>query len=102
MTVLPGGNLASVVLPFSSRNVVSEAPEDRQCALRWKRGMAGTRRVEHAAETEQVGAVVHHFAAGLLGGHVERRAEDGVEPAQARVVLGRAGEAEVQQLDAAA
>ena len=33
-------------------------------------------RVEHCAQTEQVTASIHGFAASLFGGHVERRAGD--------------------------
>ena len=36
----------------------------------------GAHAVEHAAQAEQVAAVIDGFAAGLLGGHVGGRADD--------------------------
>ena len=51
-----------------------------------------------AAQAEQVGAVVDRLAAGLLGGHVLRRAGHDAALRQAGVV-GGAGQAEVGELD---
>ena len=62
-------------------------------------GRAGRGLVEHAAEAEQVGAVIDLVAAGLLGGHVQRRAGDEPGARQLHVLRG-AGEAEVGELDA--
>ena len=52
----------------------ADAAEHGQRRLGPERRMAGAHRVERAAQAEQVGAVVDRLAAGLLRGHVVRRA----------------------------
>ena len=78
---------------------VGHAAEDREGRLAVERRRAGRGFVQHAAEAEQIGAVIDFVAAGLLGSHVERRAGD--EPrARQFHVFGRPGQAEVGELDA--
>ncbi len=61
--------------------------------------LASTRGVQHAAEAEQVGAVIDLLAARLLGRHVLRRAGDDAALRQ-RGVVGGAGQTEVGDLNA--
>ncbi|OWK45362.1 hypothetical protein FRUB_01693 [Fimbriiglobus ruber] len=62
---------------------------------------AGQAAVEEDAEAEQVGAVVNLFARGLLRAHVRRSAEDAAVGGQVDLLVDRAGEAEVEDLDPA-
>ena len=57
--------------------------------------------IEDHAEAEQVAAGIDRLAAGLLGGHVGRRADDRSLLRQRRFLRGGAGQAEVEDLDAA-
>ena len=74
-----------------------DALEHGQRRLGAERRAAGAHRVQHAAEAEQVGAVVERLALRLLRGHVHRRAGDDPALRQAGVV-GGAGQAEVGDL----
>ena len=76
---------------------VGDPPQHAVARLGPERRPAGTHRVEHAAQAEQVAPLIDRLAAGLLGRHVLRRAGDDAGLRQAGVV-GRAGEAEVGQL----
>ena len=64
-----------------------------------ERQPAGAEGVEHAAQAEQVGPMVDRLAARLLGRHELRRADDDPVVGQAGII-GRAGQAEVDDLDA--
>ena len=77
----------------------ADALEHRQRAAGAERRAAGAHHVEHAAEAEEIGAVVERFALRLLGGHVHRRAGDDAGLRDAGVV-GGAGQAEIGDLDA--
>ena len=68
--------------------VIAYALEDGHRRVGAEGRMAGTHRIQDAAETEQVGAVIDGLAAGLLGGHVLRRAGDDARLRQAGVVHG--------------
>jgi hypothetical protein len=81
------------------RRLLAHQPQHLRRAVGLKRRPAGTKRVQHAAQAEQVGAVVHLLAAGLLGRHVQRGPGDVAGPRQAHVVR-RPGEAEVRELHA--
>ena len=79
--------------------VVGHPAEDGQRRLPVERRLTGDGLVQHHAQAEQVGPVVHVVAAGLLRGHVQRGAGD--EPGLRQFqILGRAGQAEVGQFDA--
>ena len=76
---------------------VGDPPQHAVARLGAERRPAGTHRVEHAAQAEQVAPLIDRLAAGLLRRHVLRRAGDDAGLRQAGVV-GRAGEAEIGQL----
>ena len=69
-------------------SVLADALEHGQGAGGAERRLAGAQRVQHAAQAEQVGAVVDGLACGLLGGHVQRRAGDHAGLREAGVVAG--------------
>jgi hypothetical protein len=80
-------------------HLVRDPAEDRQRRLPVERRLAGGGLVEHAAEAEEVRAVVDLVAAGLLRGHIQRAA--GHEPGARELhVLRGAREAEVGELHA--
>jgi len=62
---------------------------------------AGRHPVEHAAEAEQVAALIDLLAGRLLGSHVRWRADHGPSLGQVGVVAGSTGQAEIQDLDPA-
>jgi hypothetical protein len=67
-----------------------------------ERRLARTHPVYHAAEAEQVRTGIDLPAAGLLGGHVRRRADDGPLPCQRFRLVGGPGQAEIEDFHPAA
>ncbi len=65
-------------LADGTRLRLADALEHGQAAGGAERRLAGAHHVQHAAQAEQVGTVVDGFVLGLLGGHVQRRAGNGV------------------------
>jgi hypothetical protein len=93
----PGGHVG-LDLEWRPGGFVAYPPEHPLRARGAERLTPGTQPVQQAAEAEQVGAVVHGVAAGLLGRHVSGRADDEAALGQAGVI-GCAGQAEVGDLD---
>ena len=80
---------------------VGHAAEDGERRLAVERMLAGRGFIKHAAEAEEVRAMIDGLAVGLFGGHVERRAGD--EPgAREPHIFEAAGQAEVGQFHAVA
>jgi hypothetical protein len=96
----PGGHVG-VELAGRPGRVLADALHHRHHAAGTKRRPPGAERVQDAAQAEQVGAVVHGAAVGLLRRHVIGGASDDAALCQAGV-LHRAGQAEVSDLDAPA
>ncbi len=93
----PGRDLG-VELADRGRLVLADAAEHGQRAARAKRRAAGAQGVQHAAQAEQVRAVIDRFAPGLFRGHVLRRADQDAALRQAGMVRGP-GQAEIGDLD---
>ncbi len=81
------------------RRLVAHALEHGQRAAGAEGRPAAGHHVQHAAQAEQVGAVVERLAAGLFGGHVHRRARHD-PPLRDAGVVRRAGQPEVGELGA--
>lgn len=82
------------------RRFQRQGRDDGDGVLALERQLAGAHAVEHAAEAEQVAAVIDVAAGGLLGRHERRRADNGPGLREVRLVAGRAGQSEVEDLGA--
>ncbi len=88
-----------VDLPNGSRHLLADPPEHGHGIGRAEGGPPGTHHVQHAAQAEQVGTIVHRLPLGLFRRHVHRRARHHPGLGQAGVIAGPR-QAKVGDLDA--
>ena len=80
-----------------SRGVVADAAQDCDRRVGSKRGTPGTHRVQHAAEAEQIAALIDWLAHRLLGRHVLRSPRDLARLRNANIIR-RASQSEIGDL----
>ena len=76
--------------------VIANAAQDCQVAFARKRRLSGTQDIQHAAQTEQVAAVIDGTAAGLFWSTVKGGAHENARIGQARIIRRGPGQTEIQ------